>query len=108
MMALVFDWVEKMVGKIENHFYQQFIFFFFSPPWFQGLLKKSGLRGKGYVLSKASPCFYVSAVQVFWHHGGKMDNFSFSHSVFYPSGELSTDYKKFKIVICKLIEFGRV
>ena len=35
-------------------------------------------------------------------------NFSFSHSVFYPFGELSAILIKFDIVVCKLIEFGRV
>ena len=29
-------------------------------------------------------------------------NFSFSHSVFYPFGELTTIFMKFKIVVCKL------
>ena len=35
-------------------------------------------------------------------------NFSFSHSVFYPFGELSAIFIKFKIVVCKLFQFGRV
>ena len=35
-------------------------------------------------------------------------NFSFSHSVFYPSGELSTILIKFGIVVCKLLRFGRI
>ena len=35
-------------------------------------------------------------------------NFSFSHSVFYPFGELSFISFKFEIVICKLLQFGRV
>ena len=35
-------------------------------------------------------------------------NFSFSHSVFYPLGELSAIFIKFKIVVCKLFQFGRV
>ena len=35
-------------------------------------------------------------------------NFSFSNSVFYPFRELSTVLIKFKIVICKFFEFGRV
>ena len=36
------------------------------------------------------------------------NNFSFSHSVFYPFGELSAISIKFKIVVCKLFQFGRV
>ena len=35
-------------------------------------------------------------------------NFSFAHSVFYPFGELSSIFIKFKIVVCKLFQFGRV
>ena len=30
-------------------------------------------------------------------------NFSFSHSIFYPFGELSSTFIKFKIVVCKLL-----
>ena len=35
-------------------------------------------------------------------------NFSFSHSVFYPFGELSGSFNKLEIVVCKLFQFGRV
>ena len=35
-------------------------------------------------------------------------NFSFSHSVFYPFGELSAIFIKLKIVVCKLFQFRRV
>ena len=35
-------------------------------------------------------------------------NFSFSHSVFYPLGELSAIFTKLRIVVCKLFEFGIV
>ena len=35
-------------------------------------------------------------------------NFSFSHSVFYLFQELSAIFVKSQIVICKLIQFGRV
>ena len=35
-------------------------------------------------------------------------NFSYSPSVFYLFGELSDIFIKFKIVICKLFQFGRV
>ena len=37
-----------------------------------------------------------------------MNNFSFSHSVFYPLRDLSAIFIKFDIVICKLFQFGRV
>ena len=32
-----------------------------------------------------------------------MSNFSFSHSVFYPFGEVYAIFTKFKIVVCKLL-----
>ena len=35
-------------------------------------------------------------------------NFSFSHSVFYPFGELSAIFIKFEIVVSKVFQFGRV
>ena len=35
-----------------------------------------------------------------------MSNFSFSHSVFYLFGELSAIIIEFRIVICKLFQFG--
>ena len=35
-------------------------------------------------------------------------NFSFSHSIFFPFGELSAVFIKLEIVVCKLFEFGRV
>ena len=65
-------------------------------------------------LSQTSPGFYVCAVQVFLKTLREKEkllvtsNFSFSHSVFYPSGELSAIFVKFKIVVCKFFQFGRV
>ena len=35
-------------------------------------------------------------------------NFSFSHSVYYPFGVLSTNFIEFEIVVCKLFQVGRV
>ena len=35
-------------------------------------------------------------------------NFSFSHCVFYPFEELSCIFIKFRIVVCKLFQLGRV
>ena len=35
-------------------------------------------------------------------------NFSFSRSVYYPFGELSSIFIKFEIVVCKVCQFGRV
>ena len=36
------------------------------------------------------------------------DNFSFSHSVFYPFRELSAIFIKFENVVCNLFQFGTV
>ena len=35
-------------------------------------------------------------------------NFSFSHRVFYPLGELFSIFIEFEIVVCNLFQFGRV
>ena len=37
-----------------------------------------------------------------------MSNFSLPHSIFYPLRELSTIFTNFKIVVCKLFQFGTV
>ena len=37
-----------------------------------------------------------------------MNNFSYSHSVFYPFGELSTIFVASEIVVCNLLKFGQV
>ena len=60
-------------------------------------------RQDNLTLSQTSPGFYVSAVRV-----SLTSNFSFSHSVFYLFGELSTIFIKLKIVVCKLFQFGRL
>ena len=39
---------------------------------------------------------------------GVTSNFSFSHSVFYPFVELSAIFINFRIVVCKIFQFGRV
>ena len=71
-------------------------------------------RQDNLTLSQTSPGFYVSAVRVFRKHCGKRrncsltSNFSFSHSVFYLFGELSTIFIELKIVVFKLFQFGRL
>ena len=56
----------------------------------------------------------MSAVKVFWKHCGDKEkllvtsNFSFSHSVSHPFGELNANFMKFEIVVCQLFEFDRV
>ena len=67
-----------------------------------------------YTFRKQAQGFYVCAAQAFWKHCGKKEqflaisNFFFSHSVFYPFGELSVIFIELKIVVCKLFQFGRV
>ena len=56
--------------------------------------------------------FDAPGKQAFWKHWGKekllvTSNFSFTHSVFYPFRELSAIFIKFKIVVCKLFQFGQ-
>ena len=64
-------------------------------------------------LSQTILSFYVSRVQGLKTLQEKeklliMSNFSFSHSVFFPLRDLSAIFIKFKIVICKDFQFGRV
>ena len=52
----------------------------------------------------------ISLLKTLWEKEKLLvtSNFSFSHRVFYPFGELSAILITFEIVICKLFEFGRV
>ena len=65
-------------------------------------------------LSQTSPRFYTSAMQLFfktlWEKEKLLvtSNFSFSHNVFYPFGELSTIFIKPETVICKFFQFGSI
>ena len=58
--------------------------------------------------------FDAPGKQAFWKLYGEKEkllvtsNFSFTHSVFYPFRELSAIFIKFKIVVCKLFQFGPV
>ena len=57
--------------------------------------------------------FDAPGKQAFWKHWEKekllvTSNFSFSHSVFYPFRENSGIFVKFKIVVCRLFQFGPV
>ena len=53
---------------------------------------------------------YTSLLKTLWEKEKLLvtSNFSFSHSVFHLSGELSAIFIKFKIVVCRHFEFGRV
>ena len=50
-------------------------------------------------------CRSTSLSKTVW---GKRSNFSFSHRVFYPFGELSAIFIKFEIVVCRLFQVGTV
>ena len=52
----------------------------------------------------------ISLLKTLWEKEKLLvtSNFSFSHSVFYPFGELSAIFVTFEILVCKLFEFGRV
>ena len=60
------------------------------------------------------PCFLrvcsISLLKTPWEKEKLLvtSNFSFSHSVFYPSRELSAIFTKIVIVICRLFQFRRV
>ena len=53
--------------------------------------------------------FSTSLLKTLWEKEKLLvtSNFSFSHSVFYPFRVLSAIFVKFKIVVCKLLQFGR-
>ena len=65
-------------------------------------------------LSQTSPGFLrvcsTSLLKTPWEKKKLLvtSNFSFSHSVFYPFGELYAIFIKFETVVCKLFQFGRV
>ena len=82
---------------------------FFS--FFHNILK--AFLQESLTLSQTSFFFFVTAIQVFRKHCGEKEkllitnNFSFSHSVFYPLGELPAIFIQFEIVFCKVFQFGR-
>ena len=53
------------------------------------------------------PACSTSLLKTLWEKEKLLvtSNFSFSHSVFYPFGELSAMFIKFEIVVCKLSQF---
>ena len=67
-----------------------------------------------YTISQKSPGFYVSVTQVFRKHCGNRRNcslraiFLFSTVFFYHFGDLFAIFINFKIVVCKLSQYGRV
>ena len=61
-----------------------------------------------FTLSQTSPGFKCLHNESFENTVGEGAISPFSHSAFYPFGELSAIFIKFKIVICKLFQLGRV
>ena len=74
--------------------------------------KKQGLFGKGLNPFPNKPWFLsvcrTSLLKTLWENQKLQvtSNFSFSRSVFYPFGELCPIFIKFKIVVCKVFQFG--
>ena len=69
--------------------------------------------GNSLTHSHTTTPFDAFGIQAFLKHWEKekllvTSNFSFSHSVFYPFGQLSSFFVIFEIVVCKLFQFGRV
>ena len=62
---------------------------------------------------QTSPAFYVSQYKsvskALWEKEKLLvtSNFSFSYSVFNPFGELSGNYMKFTIAVCKFLSFRK-
>ena len=103
------------------------IFSFFPQCFTKGIflkiIKKSGLCGKELNLQHSYVCtyMYIPLKQQRLHYNsfentvGKGEiarivtsNFSFSHSVFYPFRKHPAICIKFQIVVCKLLQFGRL
>ena len=105
----------KHCRKGKNTGYQPFSPFstiFFKSLFFRMIKILLGLCGKGLTLSQTSPGFTVcstSLLKTLWEKKELLvtSNFYFSHSVFYPFRELSTIFIKFRIVVCRLLQFGK-
>ena len=109
------DCIENIVGKGEIAHFEQFHLFpqCFPKDRFFNLLKWV------YMEERLNPFPHNDA---FWRPGETSllktlrekekllvtSSFSFSHSVFYPFGQLSAIFVKFEIVVYKLLQFGRV
>ena len=99
-------WVENTEGRgeITHYVFKRLI---------QQTRKNQGLFWKVLTLSQTSPGFYVCCTSLLKTLREKekllvTSNFSFSHSVFYPFGELPAIFIKFNILVSKLFQFGRV
>ena len=107
---------ESMVGKGENIGYHYFLHCpqcfrkCFLSGWFDQVVSQgcviNSFPNKPWFLHVCS----TSLLKTLWEKEKLLitSNFSFSHSVFYLLGKLSANFIKFEIVVCKLLEFGRV
>ena len=68
------------------------------------------LCGKGLTHSYTMTPFEASLLKTLWEKEKLLitSNFFFTRNVFYPFRELSAIFIKFKIVVCKLFQFGPV
>ena len=114
--------VEKIVGKVEIAHFEQFLLF---PQCFQKALTADKLKA-GLVWVKVKEtmmvinpfpnkpwflCVCSTRLLKTLLEKEKLlvtSNFSFFYSVFYPFGELSAIFIEFKIVVCRLFQFGSV
>ena len=109
MIINVLDRVENIVGK-GGH--QHFLLFpecfhdFFSIVAKTQNWKIKPFPNKPWFLHVCS----TSLLKNLWENGKVLvtSNFSFSERVLYLFGELSIIFSKFKIVVCKLFQFGTV
>ena len=124
---------EQLVSLLLLHFLNYFTFLyymatckgFFFPSQFYCFIYKVGFKKRclhqmtkiktsNLNLSQTNPCFLrvcrTSLLKTLWGMEKLLVtcNFSISHSVLYPFGECSIIFIKFKIVVCKLSQFGRV
>ena len=74
--------------------------------WFYQVIKVNPFPNKPWFLGVCS----ASLLKTRWKKDKLLvtSNLSFSHSVFYLYRKLSAIFVKFKIVVCKLFQFGRV
>ena len=115
MMIYAFDRVENNVGEGENACYQHFLLFplMFSKSSFSESLKVLIVWQRVNPFPNKPWFLRVSSTSLLKTLREKekllvTSNFSFSHSVFYPFRELSAIFIKFKIVVCKLFQYGMV
>ena len=108
------DFVSKQLvcSKITNPFLPETLNFFFS---ISNIVFQS-IRNTEQCINHFpnNPWFLrvcrISLLKTMWEKEKLLvtSNFSFSHIVFYPSGEIPAIFIKFELVVCKLFQFGEV